>query len=237
MVLTLNLHLVFYKGTNQLSTLTPPQTSLSPLTSPYLPVPPLTSLYLLSPPMIVQLETPSINNCSALPIAGMVQVFTNSSSIQDPQPERKFFTNVLAQALCIAQQGTKVLVVQFLKGGINQGCQHPTTLGQNLDWLRCDLHRNLEQITQTTAAEAEIQAIQELWQHTQQLVLEGDYSLVILDELSLAMQLQFIPEAKVLDFLSDRPTTIDIIFTGAAMPQAILDMADQVTKIRRSHYV
>jgi cob(I)alamin adenosyltransferase len=194
--------------------------------------------------MIVQLETPSINASEiasehrpASSIAGMVQVFTNSSSVQDPQPERKFFTNVLAQALCIAQQGTKVLVVQFLKGGINQGCQHPTTLGENLDWLRCDLQRNLEQITQTTAEATEISAIQELWQHTQQLALQGGYSLVILDELSLAMKLEFIPEAQVLDFLRDRPNNVDIIFTGAAMPQAILDIADQVTKIRRSHYV
>ncbi len=194
--------------------------------------------------MIVQLETPSNNTSEntsahypASSIAGMVQVFTNSSSVQDPQPERKFFTNVLAQALCIAQQGTKVLVVQFLKGGINQGCQHPTTLGENLDWLRCDLQRNLEQITQTNAEAQEISAIQELWQHTQQLALQGGYSLVILDELSLAMKLEFIPEAEVLGFLRDRPNSIDIIFTGAAMPQAILDIADQVTKIRRSHYV
>ncbi len=196
--------------------------------------------------MIVQLETPSnnTNNSEATPahypassIAGMVQVFTNSSSVQDPQPERKFFTNVLAQALCIAQQGTKVLVVQFLKGGINQGCQHPTTLGENLDWLRCDLQRNLEQITQTNAEAIEISAIQELWQYTKQLALQGGYSLVILDELSLAMKLEFIPESEVLDFLRDRPNSIDIIFTGAAMPQAILDIADQVTKIRRSHYV
>lgn len=194
--------------------------------------------------MIVQLETPSTNNVDststhypASSIAGMVQVFTNSSSIQDPQPERKFFTNVLAQALCIAQQGTKVLVVQFLKGGINQGCQHPTTLGENLDWLRCNLQRNLEQITQSTAEAEEISAIQELWQHTQKLALQGGYSLVILDELSLAMKLEFVPEAEVLKFLGDRPNNIDIIFTGAAMPQAILDIADQVTKIRRSHYV
>lgn len=194
--------------------------------------------------MIVQLETPGINIAETapehrpvLPIAGMVQVFTNSSSVQDPQPERKFFTNVLAQALRIAQQGTKVLVVQFLKGGINQGCQHPTRLGQNLDWLRCDLQRNLEQIEQTTAQTSEINAIQELWQHTQQLALQGGYSLVILDELSLAMNLKLVPEVSVLDFLQHRPAAVDIIFTGAAMPQTILDIADQVTKIRRSHYV
>jgi cob(I)alamin adenosyltransferase len=191
--------------------------------------------------MIVQLETPSIDTPSgvapesrpAYPIAGMVQVFTNSSSVQDPQPERKFFTNVLAQALRIAQQGTKVLVVQFLKGGINQGCDRPTRLGQNLDWFRCDLQRHLKQ---GEIQPTEVEAVQKLWQHTQTLVQQGEYALVILDELSLAINLELVPEAQVLDFLQQRPGAIDIIFTGAAMPQAILDIADQVTKIRRSHY-
>jgi cob(I)alamin adenosyltransferase len=202
--------------------------------------------------MIVQLETPSIDTpqgsqqSSPTSIAGMVQVFTNSSSAPDPQPERKFFTNVLAQALRIAQQGTKVLVVQFLKGGINQGCQHPTRLGQNLDWLRCNLQRDITgnnngHIANLGAESGEItpeeqSAVAELWQHTQGLVDRGDYSLVILDELSLAMNLGLISEDQVLEFIDQRPPAIDIIFTGAAMPQGILNIADQVTKIRRSHY-
>jgi cob(I)alamin adenosyltransferase len=206
--------------------------------------------------MIVQLETPSIDTPQGTQqtpqpsIVGMVQVFTNSSSVPDPQPERKFFTNVLAQALRIAQQGTKVLVVQFLKGGINQGSQHPTRLGQNLDWLRCNLQRDITgniigNITENTTdlgeesgeiTPEEQGAVAELWQHTQGLVDRGDYSLVILDELSLAINLGLILEDRVLEFLDQRPPAIDIIFTGAAMPQGILNIADQVTKIRRSHY-
>ncbi|NJL90617.1 MAG: P-loop NTPase family protein [Coleofasciculaceae cyanobacterium SM2_1_6] len=210
--------------------------------------------------MIVQLETPSIDTTqqsTQTPIVGMVQVFTNSSSAPDPQPERKFFTNVLAQALRIAQQGTKVLVVQFLKGGINQGSQHPTRLGQNLDWLRCNLQRDItgnifdlgeSELRKSNSEESELgdksteitpaeqSAVAELWQHTQGLVDRGDYALIILDELSLAMNLGLIPENLVLEFLNQRPPAIDIIFTGAAMPQEILNIADQVTKIRRSHY-
>ncbi len=210
--------------------------------------------------MIVQLETPSIDTPQGtqqslpIPIVGMVQVFTNSSSAPDPQPERKFFTNVLAQALRIAQQGPKVLVVQFLKGGINQGSQHPTRLGQNLDWLRCNLQRDImgnivgnttKNITENTTdlgkesgeiTPEEQGAVTELWQHTQGLVDRGDYSLVILDELSLAINLGLISEDRVLEFIDQRPPAIDIIFTGATMPQGILNIADQVTKIRRSHY-
>jgi cob(I)alamin adenosyltransferase len=66
-------------------------------------------------------------------------------------------------------------------------------------------------------------------------VFEGKYSLVVLDELSLAIKFGLIPESEVLAMLEKRPTHIDIILTGPEMPQAILDVADQITEIRRSH--
>lgn len=176
--------------------------------------------------MVAQLETPSANSTLSLPhpIEGLVQVFTSI--------HRNFFTSVMGQALRIAGQGTPALIVQFLKGGINQGQDRPIQLGQNLDWLRCDLTRCIDT---PHLDEAEHQALQKLWQHTKQVINEGKYSLVVLDELSLAIHFGLISESEVLAFLSQRPPHIDIIFTGTEMPPSILDVADQITEIRRSH--
>lgn len=176
--------------------------------------------------MVAQLETPSGNLTLSLPytIEGLVQVFTSI--------HRNFFTNVMAQALRIAGQGTPVLVVQFLKGGIRQGHEHPIRLGQNLDWIRCDLPRCIDT---PHLDETEAQALQKLWQHTQKVVFEGQYSLVVLDELSLAINFGLISETEVLAFLAKRPAHVDIILTGPEMPKSILDLADQITEIRRSH--
>lgn len=176
--------------------------------------------------MISQLEATVINTPDHLPyhIAGLLQVFTGS--------HRSFFTNVIAQALRIAGQGTPVLVVQFLKGGIGQGHEHPVRLGQHLDWIRCDLPRYIDT---PELDEAESKSLKQLWQYTQDVVLQGKYSLVVLDELSLAINFGLIPQDEVLAFLARRPTHIDIILTGPKMPEAILDVADQITEIRRSH--
>ena len=176
--------------------------------------------------MVAQLETVSLHNERPLfpSVAGLVQVFTAS--------HRSFFTSVMAQALRIAGQGTPVLVIQFLKGGINQGYEHPMHLGQHLDWIRCDLPRCIDT---PHLDESETFALQQLWQYTQQVVSEGKYSLVVLDELSLAINLCLIPEDEVLTFLEKRPRHVDIILTGPEMPPAILDVADQITEIRRSH--
>ncbi|RAM53195.1 MAG: P-loop NTPase family protein [Hapalosiphonaceae cyanobacterium JJU2] len=176
--------------------------------------------------MVAQLENLNRNLTLDLPysIEGLVQVFTST--------HRNFFTNVMAQALRIAGQGTPVLVVQFLKGGINQGHERPIRLGQNLDWIRCDLPRCIDT---PHLDESETQALQKLWQHTQKVVCEAKYSLVVLDELSLAINFNLIPETEVLAFLAKRPAHVDIILTGPDMPNSILEVADQITEIRRSH--
>jgi cob(I)alamin adenosyltransferase len=66
-------------------------------------------------------------------------------------------------------------------------------------------------------------------------VSEGKYSLVVLDELSLAIQFGLISEAEVLHFLKHRPSQVDVILTGPEMPSAILDVADQITELRRTY--
>ncbi len=176
--------------------------------------------------MVSQLEAPALNSAHHLTynLEGLVQVFTSS--------HRSFFTNVIAQGLRIAGQGTPVLVVQFLKGGIGQGHDHPVRLGQYLDWIRCDLPRYIDT---PELDEVEHHSLMQLWHYTQEVVYEGKYSLVVLDELSLAIHFGLIPLTEVLGFLERRPSHVDIILTGPQMPQALLDVADQITEIRRSY--
>ncbi|MBW4490594.1 MAG: P-loop NTPase family protein [Trichocoleus desertorum ATA4-8-CV12] len=191
--------------------------------------------------MVSQIETPALNSLKTQgvgerrtavevsrrfphAIEGLVQVFTCS--------HRSFFTSVMAQALRIAGQGTSVLVVQFLKGGIGQGYDHPVRLGQNLDWIRCDLPRCIDT---PHLDETEMRSLLDLWHHTQAVVMQGKYDLVVLDELSLAINFDLIAETEVLAFLQKRPSHVDVILTGPEMPQAILDVADQITELRRSH--
>jgi cob(I)alamin adenosyltransferase len=181
--------------------------------------------------MVSQLEAPSrsSNHSLSYAVEGLVQVFTC--------PHRSFFTSVMAQSLRIAGQGTSVLVVQFLKGGIGQGVEHPVQLAQHLDWIRCNLSRciDMPELAAPGLSEAEQLALQELWQHTQAVVAQGKYSLVVLDELSLAINYGLISEAEVLSFIEQRPGQVDLILTGPDMPQAILDIADQITELRRTH--
>ncbi len=174
--------------------------------------------------MVAQLETRTVLEPQFLhAVEGLVQIVT--------APHRNFFTNVMAQALRVAGQGTSVLVVQFLKGGIRMGPEHPIRLCQRLEWLRCNLPRCID----TPELESsDLVALQELWDYTKEAVLSGRYALVILDELSLAIHFGLIPEAEVLELIQQRPHHIDMILTGPEMPQSLIEQADQVTELRRS---
>jgi len=178
--------------------------------------------------MIAHVTPPSIKpEVTALAdLEGMVQIFT--------APHRSFFTNVVSQAIRTAAQGRKILLVQFLKGGIGTGSEHPVQLCQHLKWIRC----SLETCIDTPDLEPEEHSeILKLWKFTKAAILSNDYATVILDELSLAIQLNIVPEQEVLDLLANRPRCLDLILTGPNMPEAVLDSADQVTELRRSLYV
>lgn len=171
-------------------------------------------------------SSPAIRHPLLRAIEGTVQVFTSQ--------RRTFFTNVMVQAARVAEQGLPVLVVQFLKGGIGQGPEHPTQMGQNLSWIRCECQECISGPDVSLATRAALQA---LWQHTQTVVTEGKYGLVVLDELSLAIDFGLIKENELLNLLKSRPSHVEIILTGPQMPESLLAVADQITEFRRNYLI
>ncbi|MEO0539421.1 MAG: cob(I)yrinic acid a,c-diamide adenosyltransferase, partial [Cyanobacteria bacterium P01_A01_bin.105] len=88
-------------------------------------------------------------------------------------------------------------------------------------------------ITETTDDPKAKAALTELWDYTLDVVKQGRYGLVVLDELSLALEFGLLEEADVLAFLDNRPPQMDVVLTGPQMPYSILSIADQVTEFRR----
>jgi cob(I)alamin adenosyltransferase len=179
--------------------------------------------------MVAQIQAvqdikPDIKLVSPIPPSqGVMQIFT--------APDRTFYVDVIAQAVRLGGQGTSVLIAQFFKGGIRQGVEAPRKLGQNLEWVRCDLSRNIEPSTELT--EDEGKAILDLWGYVKNLITKGKHQLIILDDLNLAIERSLISESEVIDTLKSRPQKVDITLTGANIPHSLINIADQVTQRRR----
>ncbi len=136
-------------------------------------------------------------------------------------PADRFCTEIVADALKLAGTGQRVLIVQLLKGGIRQGHDQIVNLAQNLDWIRCNLIRN---ITIADLNDLELHNFQQLWKHVRNLAKLGEYSLLILDDLSLAIELGLVSIESATDFLTTVPADLEIFLTGTISHPAILEL-------------
>lgn len=62
-------------------------------------------------------------------------------------------------------------------------------------------------------------------------VLSGEYQLVILDELNVALDLKLVDKEQVEDLLSKRPESQDMVITGRGAPDWLIEVADLVTEM------
>lgn len=157
---------------------------------------------------------------------GLLQVHT--------APFRGSFSGVFSQALRSAGLGSRVLISQFLKGGVDQGLERSVWLCGRLQWLRPAVAACLAEPAVAASCSAEdLAAVTAVWEYTRAQLLAGELDQLVLDELGLAVELGYLPAAEVIDALEQRPAHLDVILTGPCMPPALLAMADQVTQLRR----
>jgi len=161
---------------------------------------------------------------------GLLQIHT--------APHRGSFSAVLSQALRAAGLGSRVLVCQLLKGGVDQGIEGSQILCGRLCWLRPATPFCLDVSADQQARDAEeatliARAVRDVWTYSRDQLLEGRLDQLVLDELGLAIELGYLPLEEVLDTLEQRPPQLDVIVTGPAVPAALMAMADQITELRR----
>ncbi len=71
------------------------------------------------------------------------------------------------------------------------------------------------------------------WQVAQQIVSEGQYDLVVLDEILGAINAGLIPLAEVVALVRTRkPPTLHLVLTGRGAPPELVDVADLVSEIQ-----
>lgn len=68
-------------------------------------------------------------------------------------------------------------------------------------------------------------------------MLSGQYRVVVLDEINVAVNLGLVKEEQVHKFLDRKPDDVEVVLTGRYAPESILERADLVTEmVCRKHY-
>ena len=68
-------------------------------------------------------------------------------------------------------------------------------------------------------------------------MLSGDYDIVVLDEVNVALGFGLLAVEEVLDFIRARPAKVELVLTGAWAPAEIIEAADLASEVRAiKHY-
>ena len=85
--------------------------------------------------------------------------------------------------------------------------------------------------------EGDRQAAQEGLDHVARLMKSGQYDVMILDEISIAIVCGLIPEENVLALIDRRPQEMELVLTGRYMPSSLMEKADLITEMQEvRHY-
>ena len=163
--------------------------------------------------------------------------FTQNGQIQIYQSNyRGSYSSIIRDSLRNAALGRKVLLVQFMKGGVNQGIANSVKLCGNLTWVRSSQsfdQYNSEEIENNKNLKKIIhESIYELWNFCKKELLSGIHDQIILDEIFLAIEMQIIDKDDLISTLENRFISGDVILTGTGIPKDLLLMANQITELR-----
>ena len=125
-------------------------------------------------------------------------------------------------------RGRRAAVVQFIKGAWSTG--ERTVLegfGPLVEW-----HTMGEGFTwDTQDRERDVAACRKAWEVTLGLLGRSDVSLVVLDELNIALRYDYLSLDEVLDAFARRPAMQHVVVTGRNARPALLEAADLVTEM------
>ncbi|MEZ5674182.1 cob(I)yrinic acid a,c-diamide adenosyltransferase [Thalassovita litoralis] len=118
-------------------------------------------------------------------------------------------------------------VVQFIKGSwITGERQFFQRLG-GIDW-----HTMGEGFTwDTQDRERDIAAAVAAFDRACEMMESGDYDLIVLDEINIALRYEYLSPEQVLDGLKRRSDRTSVILTGRDAPALLCDYADLVTEM------
>lgn len=147
-------------------------------------------------------------------------------------------TASLGLAVRAVGRGFKVLILQFIKSP-------QRTYGEQiaLSKLGVDIRQLGVGFTWTKTPEEHRAALQTAWTTAKEEVMNGDWDVVILDEINNALAIEkfpiddVLPLNEVLELIEKRPGCLHLVLTGRSAKREIIEKADLASEVQAvKHY-
>ena len=158
---------------------------------------------------------------------GMSQVYTGDGKGKT--------TAALGIAMRAAGYGYKTFIIQFMKGSVKCGeLESAKKLFPNI--MIRQFGRECY-VRQGAPEQDDIRLAQEALILAHKVLTGGQFDIVVLDEITIAINYGLISEAEVLQLMSERPAHVELILTGRRATPEIVRRADLVTEmVEVKHY-
>ena len=156
---------------------------------------------------------------------GYIQVYTGNGKGKT--------TAARGLALRAAGAGKKIFIGQFVKG---REYSELKAIRENLKDIEIRQY-GLECFIINEPAEKDFIAARKGLEEIKAVIASGEYDLVIMDELNIALYYRLFPLEDVLEILKTRPGHVEIVITGRNAHEKILEIANLVTEMKEiKHY-
>ncbi|CAA7601242.1 cob(I)yrinic acid a,c-diamide adenosyltransferase [Acididesulfobacillus acetoxydans] len=152
---------------------------------------------------------------------GLVQLYTGNSKGKT--------TAAFGLAVRAVGHGFHVCIIQFMKGRDDYGelagfkrlepeccLEHFGTAG----WVR-----------KGQASDEDIREARRAWTRAVEVVMSGEWDIVVLDEVVNAIWFELLPEEEILHLLGQKPDRVEVVLTGRNASETLIAAADLVTEM------
>ena len=158
---------------------------------------------------------------------GMIQVYTGTGKGKT--------TAALGLAMRAFGHGLKVYIIQFMKGNIRYG-EMETARHLSPNFVIKQMGRETF-VDRNNPDKIDIELAQRAIQLAKEVITGGEYDIVILDEINVAVDYGLISLEALLDIFDSKPVHVELIITGRDARQEVIERADLVTEmVEVKHY-
>jgi cob(I)alamin adenosyltransferase len=151
---------------------------------------------------------------------GLVQVFTG-----DGKGKTSAALGVVLRAL---GHGLKVFIIFFMKGDYPYGERNVLSKLANVSIASFGSSKF---INPADVKPEEIEQARQALAAAREAMLSGNYDLVVLDEVNLAVAWKLVELDDVLKLIDEKPASVELILTGRQAPVELIRRADLVTEM------
>lgn len=157
---------------------------------------------------------------------GLVMVYTGDGKGKT--------TAAVGQALRALGHGYRVYMISFMKGR-DYGEYLAACYLPNLTVVKAGRD---EFVNRDHPEPIDVELAREGFLQAKKIVLGGEYDLVVLDEIIVAVDYKLVPEKDLLKLICKKPAGVDLILTGRGASTELIKRADLVSEILeiKHHY-